>query len=112
MGIKATKDFIMLEGYKTTVYPREQIEQLPKTKDNAFLKFIEMITKSWTYEKLTEKEQRHLLHTFECENYHNHIKGNFETRWEIMNTMYNCFLSALDYTDDPVKWRENDREES
>lgn len=104
--IKATKEYIIFSEYDTTVYPREKIQQMPHTKDNAFLMFLEMITKSWTYERLTEKEQRHLLNTFEGENYYNHIKGNFETRWEIMNTMYSCFLSALDYTDDPVKWRE------
>lgn len=108
MGIKATKDFIMLEGYTTTVYPREQINQLPKTKDNAFLKFIEMITESWTYEKLTEEEQKHLLDTFEQENIIGNIKGDFNQRWNIMQAMYSCFLSALNYADDPIKWRQKE----
>ena len=112
MGIKATTDYIMLEGYTTTVYPREQINQLPKTKDNAFLQFIEMITASWTYELLTEKEQKHLLDTFEQENITGNIKGDFNQRWNTMQAMYSCFLSALNYTDDPVKWRQNDKEES
>ena len=104
--IKTTKDYIIFEGYTTTVYSREKINKMEKTKDNAFLKFIEMISKSWTFEKLTEREQRHLLDTFEQVNYMNNIKGNFETRWYIMHAMYNCFLSALNYTDDPVKWRQ------
>ena len=104
--IKTTKDYIIFEEYTTTVYSREKINKMEKTKDNAFLLFIEMISKSWTFEKLTEKEQRHLLDTFEQENYMNNIKGNFETRWYIMQAMYHCFLSALDYTDDPTEWRQ------
>ena len=102
--IKATKEHIIFSEYETVVYSREKIRQMPRTKDNAFLQFVEMITNSWTYERLTESEQKRLLETFEQNEWLGSIKGDWKTRWSIMHAMYHCFLSALDYN--ATDWRE------
>lgn len=79
-----------------------------KNKDFVFTDFLEMIKKSWTYEKLTEEEKGKinciLLDSRTSEN----IKGNYNQRWKALNALYYAFLIALDYT--PTGWREEEKE--
>ena len=62
--------------------------------------FQNVIKKSWTWEKLTEEEQKR----FTDMNVFDRIKGNDDTRVEWLNTIYQSFLSALGYK--PIGWRE------
>lgn len=75
-----------------------------KNKDCVFTDFLEMIKKSWTYERLTEEEQAKihciLLDSRTSEN----ITGSYNQRWKALNALYYAFLIALDYT--PTGWRE------
>ena len=75
-----------------------------KTKELTVYDFREMIKNSWTYEKLTdiEKENWEMLlidtRTLSC------LKGNYNTRWNILQAIYHAYLIGLGYTD--FKWRE------
>ena len=62
--------------------------------------FQNVIKKSWTWQKLTEEEQKRFIDM----NVFDRIKGNDKTRVEWLNTIYQSFLSALGYK--PVGWRE------
>ena len=62
--------------------------------------FQNVIKKSWTWEKLTEEEQKRFIDM----NVFDRIKGNDKTRVEWLNTIYQSFLSALGYK--PIGWRE------
>lgn len=79
-----------------------------KNKNFVFTDFLEMIKKSWTYEKLTKEEKGKinciLLDSRTSEN----IKGNYNQRWKALNALYYAFLIALDYT--PTGWREEEKE--
>ena len=61
-----------------------------------------VIKKSWTWNRLTEEEQRRFIDmdVFDI------IKGNDKTRVEWLNTIYHSFLSALGYNDNPTRWRD------
>lgn len=62
--------------------------------------FQRVIKKSWTWEKLTEEEQQRFIDT----NVFDRIKGNDDTRIEWLNTIYQAYLTALDYNS--IDWRE------
>ena len=66
--------------------------------------FQNVIKKSWTWERLTEEEQRRFIDM----NVFDRIKGNDKTRIEWLNTIYSSFLYALDYK--PIGWRETEEE--
>lgn len=59
-----------------------------------------VIKKSWTWEKLTEEEQRRFIDM----DVFDRIKGNDKTRVEWLNTIYQAYLIALMYN--PIGWRE------
>ena len=62
--------------------------------------FQNVIKKSWTWEKLTEEEQKRFIDM----NVFDRIKGNDATRVEWLNTIYQSFITALGYK--PIGWRE------
>lgn len=62
--------------------------------------FQNVIKKSWTWQKLTEEEQKRFIDM----NVFDRIKGDDKTRVEWLNTIYQSFLSALGYK--PIGWRE------
>ena len=64
--------------------------------------FQNVIKKSWTWERLTKEEQTRFINM----NVFDKIKGNDKTRIEWLQTIYNSFLSALDYK--PIGWRETE----
>ena len=68
--------------------------------------FQNVIKKSWTWNRLTEEEQRRFIDmdVFDI------IKGNDKTRVEWLNTIYHSFLSALGYNDNPTRWRDTEED--
>lgn len=66
--------------------------------------FQNVIKKSWTWDKLTEEEQRRFIDM----DVFDKIKGNDKTRVEWLHTIYISFLSALEYK--PIGWRETEEE--
>ena len=66
-------------------------------KEKALEKYIEMIEKSWTYEKLTKNERlklHELFNSIQCEIA---LKGNFKHRWDILQLLYRAYLDGLGY---------------
>lgn len=71
-------------------------------KEHAMKDFKNMIQKSWTYERFTQREQENFNNMLiEIEN---RLIGTYKQRWEQLNNIYTAFLSALDYK--PFGWRE------
>lgn len=63
--------------------------------------YLNIYKNSWTYEKLTRKERQNIISILaNCKLYGN----TKEQVCEQMHTIYNAFLSALDYK--PIGWRE------
>lgn len=77
---------------------------MTQSKENAIPMFLEMIKESWTYARLTEEERQRFLDTVEWAYGQGYIKGDFQTRYGIMQCIYDAFLAALDYK--PTGWRE------
>lgn len=67
--------------------------------------FQDIIKKSWTWEKLTEEEQKRFINMHEFDK----IKGNDKTRIEWFNSIYHAFLVGLGYK--AIEWREENVEE-
>ena len=67
--------------------------------------FVEMIMKSWTFEKMTENERQRIVDFFYSKRTEDCLKGTYKQRWEILQAIYNSFLMGLDYK--PIGWREN-----
>lgn len=75
-----------------------------KPKEQAIKDFKDMIQKSWTYEKFTQREQENYNNLLDCIENENRLIGNYKQRWDQLNNIYTAFLSALDYK--PFGWRE------
>lgn len=74
-----------------------------KNKELAVYDFKEMTQNSWTYAKMTDKEKENwemlLTHTrvSTC------LKGNYDSRWGILQAIYHTYLIGIGYTD--FNWR-------
>lgn len=77
---------------------------MERIKENVFVDFYDMIRKSWTYQKLTEKEQNKLAYIIFNKRTSDDIKGTYKQRWGALNALYYAFLIALDYDNNP-DWR-------
>lgn len=75
-----------------------------KLKDNVFTDFYDMIRSSWTYQKMTEKEQNKICYIILDKRTSDNIKGTYLQRWNALNALYYAFLMALDYDNNP-DWR-------
>lgn len=82
------------------------LKKISLNKEQALDNFVDMIEKSWTYNRLTKEEKERLrdvfynIQTREC------LKGTYIQRWEILQAIYHSYLMALDYK--PIGWREED----
>ena len=81
----------------------EKIEILTQYRD--------LITKSWTFQKLTPTEQKRLLTNVLTinERLTNTLKGNRQHCWQILNCIYYSYIIALGYN--PINWRESEESE-
>lgn len=66
--------------------------------------FQNVIKKSWSWEKLTDEERQRFIDMKMFDK----IKGNDQARSEWLNTIYQSFLAALEFT--PIGWRESERD--
>lgn len=77
-----------------------------KDKENALKDFLEMIKKSWTWARLTEKERKTFEEWLHKARYE--LKGSYKQRWDILQNYYMMFLLGTGYEDH--KWRETEQE--
>ena len=78
----------------------------PKDKNLAQQEWLDMISKSWTWLRLTVEERAKFVALFAHPQSNAVIKGNYEQRWEACEALYYTFLVALGY--DPLNWREGE----
>ena len=74
-----------------------------KDKNDAYMDFLAMIRKSWTFAKLTDKEQQKFIEVMF--DYSDCVSGTYKQRYKAYQAMYESFLTALDYK--AIGWREN-----
>lgn len=79
-----------------------------RNKDTVLIDFKDMIFKSWTYARLTQKEKEQLDKTFNDVPTKEALKGSYIQRWHILQAIYTSYLNALGY--DPINW-ENRKEQ-
>ena len=60
-----------------------------------------MITKSWTYDRLTEAEKAKIKEIL----FDVPVKGAYLARWEVLQWVYSAYLDGLGY--EPIGWRED-----
>lgn len=74
-----------------------------KEKENAINDFYNMIKMSWTYEKLNDEEKNKLIELLTSERIKSTIKGDYKTRWSILDSLYYAFLIGIGYNG--CSWR-------
>ena len=79
---------------------------VPRDKEKAVQDYLDMIKKSWTWARLTEKEQQRFIESIEKTKNHTQtpLKGSYADRWKVMEALYATYLDALEYK--PIGWRE------
>ena len=75
-----------------------------KNKEQAIEDFIQMIKESWTYQRLTKKEQDNFISHLYWERTSKIIKGSYLERYNLLNDLYWFYLLGIGYTD--FTWRE------
>ena len=89
-----TKNYIDFDG---SVYTFENIEKLPGTKENALLQFIGITCKSWTFNRMTQAEKERCIDALCFPNEQGMLKGTFRNRRNMLQAVYNAYLSGLGY---------------
>lgn len=75
-----------------------------KNKEEAKKDFIEMIKKSWTYERMTEEEKIRWAEFVSGNSVEEALKGSYLARWHILQAIYEAYLEGIGYTDG--SWRD------
>lgn len=84
---------------------------MEKIKENAAKDFFEMIKKSWTWDRLTQKEKNQFIEGFEtvtvswANSGDNVVKGTYKDRWKACNAMYHMFLAGVGYDNNDPRWK-------
>lgn len=73
------------------------VDKLPDTNENALLQFIGITCKSWTFNRMTQAEKERCIEALYFPNEQGMLKGTFRQRWDILNAVYNAYLSGLGY---------------
>lgn len=73
-------------------------------KENAVADYIDMIEKSWTWNRLTDDEINAFRTSVDWADEQGIIKGNYKHRWLVLQAMYETMLNTLGYK--PFGWRE------
>lgn len=83
------------------------MEKLDKA--HAVYNYMQMIYKSWTYNRLTDAEKAQWDKAVEWAQKQGMIRGTYRARWGIMHAIYYAFLCGLGF--DGGFWREPNRDE-
>lgn len=80
-----------------------------KETDLTLIDFIDMIEKSWTYNKMTSDEKKRLNDVFNDIRISKILKYNNKHKWDVLQAIYSSFLQGIGY--DNFNWRyENEKE--
>ena len=76
-----------------------------REKENALKDYIAMIKNSWTWHRMTEKEQTALLdYLYNNINKYDRLRGPYSARWETLHMIYDVYLLGIGYNGS--FWRE------
>lgn len=75
-----------------------------RNKDRAVRDWLEMIVKSWTWDRLTPEERTEFLNIVNRESSLKTITGTYRHRWEVIDLIYYAYLVGIGYK--PIGWRE------
>ena len=73
-----------------------------KDLENVVYDFFDEVSKSWTWERLTDDEKERFKNCI----YFSGIKGTARQRVEMLNMVYAAFLQGVGY--EPIGWRESE----
>ena len=76
----------------------------PRDKDTVFDDFAEMVSQSWTYARMTEKEKDRCMRSIRFAQEHNLCSGTYDKRWRQLLAINSAFLDGLGYSG--AFWRE------
>lgn len=74
--------------------------------DLTLIDFMDMIKKSWTYNKMTSEEKKRLHDVFNDIRLSKALKYNHNHKWDILQAVYASYLQGIGYTD--FNWRCDD----
>ena len=80
---------------------------MKKEKEQALPEFLDMIRRSWTWQRLTEEEKARFLDELDAgpsSAAGKSLGGTFEKRWYTLQAFYQFFLAGTGYR--PDGWRE------
>lgn len=72
-----------------------------KPKEQAQADFINMIRNSWTFQRMTQREQEKAVEALHCPE---GLQGSYRQRWIAYQSIYNAFLLGIGYNG--TLWRE------
>lgn len=79
-----------------------------KNKENVLSDFLDMTFQSWTWKKMTQDEKDRFIEMINSTRIRKDaLKGSYDVRWGILNSLYYAYLMGLGYT---PTWRENKKE--
>ena len=96
-----TSNYIDFGG---SVYFYDAVDHLDNSKENAFIKFVCMTCRSWTFNRMTDVEKKNCISAFQFATRDDKLRGNFLARWDILQSVYEAFLLALGYNG--AGWRD------
>ena len=88
---------------------KKEVSTMEKVKENAVRDFVEMISHSWTWDRMTDEEKRN-FHVCVNNLPVNAITGTYNNRWHIINAIYTAYLAGLGYLGG-ADWREPEKKE-
>lgn len=81
---------------------------MERIKENAIQDHFNMITRSWTWARMTDEERtRYSLYLSELKVIEA-VTGTYQHRWKVLNALYGMFLEGIGYTSG--NWREPAKE--
>lgn len=80
-----------------------RVYDLPK--EQALPRYLDMIRKSWTWERLTDAERRACTEALQ-DTARAALRGTMQARWEILHAVYAAFLAGTGYNSE--NWRDPD----
>ena len=72
-----------------------------KPKEQAQADYITMIRNSWTFQRMTQKEQEKAIKALHCPDM---LQGSYKQRWYTLEAVYRAFLLGIGYAG--AYWRE------
>ena len=82
---------------------------MERNKENALSEYLEMVSNSWTWQRMTKAEQDKFLTAIYDSRTYNVIQGSYKQRWDVLNALYGIYLDGIGY--DGFNWRDKPKED-